>query len=91
MHGPQSNVPPQPSLTTPQVAPWLAQVLGKHNPQTFGVPLPPQVSGLEQVPQASVPPQPSPTEPQVAPRALHVLGTQAGTPQTFGVPLPPHV
>jgi hypothetical protein len=45
-------------------------------PQTFGVPLPPQVSGRVHVPQSRVPPQPSAIIPQFAPTAAHVVGVQ---------------
>jgi hypothetical protein len=57
-------------------------------PQTFGVPPPPQVSSPVQVPQSRVPPQPSEMVPQFLPCAAHVVGMQ---PHTFGVPPPPHV
>ena len=85
--GPQSSVPPQPSAIIPQVAPAAAQVVGVQ-PQTFGVPPPPQVSGAVQVPQLTVPPQPSDTEPQLSPAGHIVLGVQ---PHTLAVPPPPHV
>jgi hypothetical protein len=47
-------------------------------PQTFGVPLPPQVCGAGQVPvpQVTVPPQPSGMVPQFFPWAVHVVGVQ---------------
>jgi hypothetical protein len=46
-------------------------------PQTFGVPLPPQVSGSVHVPQFSMSGQvPSLMRPQLAPSAAHVVGVQ---------------
>jgi hypothetical protein len=57
-------------------------------PQTFGMPLPPQVSEPVQTPQSSVPPQLSPIVPQFLHAMAQLMGVQ---PQTFGVPLPPQV
>src|SRR5438128_12362160 len=45
-------------------------------PQTFGVPPPPQVCGRVHVPQLRVPPQPSAIIPQFAPTAAHVVGVK---------------
>ncbi len=45
-------------------------------PQTYGVPPPPQVCGRVHVPQLRVPPQPSAIIPQFAPTAAHVVGVQ---------------
>jgi CBS domain containing-hemolysin-like protein len=46
-------------------------------PQTFGVPLPPQISGSVQVPQKRMSGQvPSSTRPQLAAAASHVVGVQ---------------
>jgi hypothetical protein len=49
----------------PQSVP-AAQTFGVQ-PQTLGVPLPPQVCGAVQVPQSRVAPQPSETVPQFFP------------------------
>src|SRR5207249_3618232 len=74
---PQLSVPPQPSETVPQSAPWAAQVVGVQAPvpQTLGVPPPPQVCGAVQLPQLKVPPQPSGAVPQLFPSCAQVLGT----------------
>ena len=57
MQVPQSSIPPQPSAIVPQSATQAAHVVGVQ-PQTFGVPPPPQVLNPVQVlPQLSVPPQ----------------------------------
>jgi hypothetical protein len=63
MHVLQFNVPPHPSEARPHVACCAAHVVGMH-PQTFGVPPPPQFSGLGHDPQLTVPPQPSGAVPQ---------------------------
>jgi hypothetical protein len=81
VHEPQLRLPPQPSLTLPQVRPSPAQVLGVHVvPHTFGWPAPPHVAGEVQLPQLRVPPQPSLTEPQLKPRTAQVVGVQALAP-----------
>jgi len=69
-------VPPQPLGIDPQLASCAAQVVGVQ-PQTFGLPPPPQVLGAMQVPQLSVSPQsPSGIVPQFAPAAVQVVGVQ---------------
>jgi hypothetical protein len=80
-------MPPQPSLLAPQLLPCAAQVAGVQ-PQTLGVPPPPQVCGAVQLPQLSVPPQPSGIEPQSLFCAAQVVGVQllhTLAVQTFGV------
>ncbi|HXC53106.1 MAG TPA: hypothetical protein VN634_19620 [Candidatus Limnocylindrales bacterium] len=62
----QSTVPPQPFAIVPQVAPTSSHVSGVQ-PQTFGVPPPPHVSGTAQLPQLRRPPQPLEIVPQVFP------------------------
>jgi hypothetical protein len=52
-------------------------------PQTFGVPLPPQVSGRVHVPQSRVPPQPSAIIPQFAPSAAHEVVAEQHVPNDF--------
>jgi hypothetical protein len=52
--------------------PHLPVQLGVAQPQTFGVPPPPHVSGEVQVPQSSTPAQPSDTCPQFFPSDAHV-------------------
>jgi hypothetical protein len=75
VHVPQEMVPPQPSDPVPQVCPPVHAVEGVQ-PQTFGVPPPPQVCGDLQLPQLSVPPQPLEMVPQVACCAAQVVGVQ---------------
>ncbi len=85
---PHCSAPPQPSLSVPQMAARSLQVVGVQTPQTFAVPLPPQVSpGVLQSPQSSAPPHPFGIVPQLF--AAHVMGVQ--TPQMFGSPPPPQV
>jgi hypothetical protein len=61
----QSNIPPQPSLSSPQVAPSFSQVVGTQveeepeTPQWLAMPPPPQVSGKVHSPQVMTLPQPS--------------------------------
>ena len=58
-------------------------------PQTLGVPPPPQVCGDAQLEQVYVPPQPLGTEPHFPAQAVAIgVGVQ---PQTLGVPPPPQV
>jgi hypothetical protein len=71
----------------PQFLPWAAQVVGVQ-PQTLGVPPPPQVFVPVQAPQVRVPPQPLEIEPQFLPWAAQVVGVQ---PQTLATPAPPQV
>ena len=86
--GPQLTVPPQPLGTVPQLSPAGQVVIGVQ-PQTLGVPPPPQLCGAVQAgPQVSVPPQPSERVPQLAPPGQAVRGVQ---PQTLGVPPPPQL
>lgn len=73
--GVQLRVPPQPSEIVPHDAPRAAHVAGVQ-PQTFGVPPPPHVSGAVQVPHSMVPPQPSDAEPHTAPCSAHVFSVQ---------------
>jgi hypothetical protein len=68
-------VPPQPSEAVPQVCPAGHDVAGVQ-PQTPGIPPPPQVSGAVQVPQLMVPPQPFEAVPQVCPAGHDVAGVQ---------------
>jgi hypothetical protein len=76
--------PPQPSATTPHVAPAWAHVRGVHDPGPLPpphvnrVPPPPQVSGAVHVPQSITPPQPSPIGPHVAFRDAHVTRPHPG-------------
>ena len=80
--GSQSALPPQPSGIDPEETPWAAHVVGVQ-PQTFGVPPPPQVSGAAHDPQFNMSGQvPSLMRPQVAPAAAQVVGVQ----HTFDVP-----
>jgi hypothetical protein len=65
--------PPQPS--PPQALPAQSGV----QPQTFGVPPPPQVFGASQVPQARSLPQPSGIVSQSLPAAWQVVGVQLQT------------
>ena len=58
-------------------------------PQTLGVPPPPQVWGTVQVPQSRVPPQPSGTSPQLSPAGHLVIGVVQ--PHLLAVPPPPQV
>jgi hypothetical protein len=71
----------------PQFLPWAAHVVGVQ-PQTLGVPAPPQVFVPVQEPQGRVPPQPLEIEPQFLPWAAQVVGVQ---PQTLAAPAPPQV
>src|SRR6185436_11287092 len=79
--------------------PGGVQVMGVHmagvEPQTLGMPPPPQVSpALVQAPQSMLPPQLSPTTPQYWPLlCVHWVFMQPTgmLPQTPGVPLPPQV
>ena len=68
---PQLIVPPQPSGSVPHCPGW--QFFGVQ-PQTLGVPPPPQVCGAGQVSQVSVPPQPLLTTPHCPGR--QVVGVQ---------------
>jgi hypothetical protein len=94
-HAPQSSACPQPSLIAPQYCPPAnAQVVGVQPgfPQRFGTPVPPQVSGDEQLdPQSIERPQPSPTLPQYVPPAgeqLIRLAAQPGIPHSPGIMAP---
>lgn len=78
---------PQPSEMVPHAAPWSAQVFAVQ-PQAFGTPPPPHVSGALHVPQSSTLPQPSETWPQLAPSFSQVVGVQAVVPHLFA-PSPP--
>ncbi len=84
---PQLTRLPQLSVALPHSLPLHASPAAAQ-PQTFGVPAPPQVSGEEQLPQSSIPPQPLGTLPQSLPRSLQVLGVQ---PHRLAVPPPPQV
>ena len=83
---PQLGVsPPQPSPTTPQVAPAWRQVRGVHDPLPLpphvnSAPPPPQVAGGVHVPQSITLPQPSPTGPHVAFWDAHVDRPQPALP-----------
>src|SRR4051794_6005638 len=59
-------------------------------PQTFGVPAPPQVPVAQAPPQLTTPPQPSATTPQFWPAGHDVLGVHA-LPHALGTPPPPQV
>jgi hypothetical protein len=73
---PQSSVPPQPSLATPQSAPRSAHFLGVH-PQMLGSPPPAQVVGDGQtLPQSSIDPHLSGIMPQFFPCIMQVVGLQ---------------
>jgi hypothetical protein len=76
---PQFRVPPQPSLTLPQLAPAAAHVTGVQ-PHWFGVPPPPHDSGALHEPQLRAFPQPSETVPQSAPSSAQVFGVHGPTP-----------
>jgi hypothetical protein len=100
---PQSIWPPQPLPTMPQYWPLVCEHEVTEQrpesglaPQTFGMPLPPQVNPPEQPPQSILPPQPSPTMPQYLPFGWsHFVGVQApessAAPHTPGVPAPPQL
>jgi len=88
-HVPQLGVTlPQPSATTPQVAPACAQSRGVHAcplplpppPHSKLVPPPPHVSGDVQLPQSIWPPQPSPIGPHIAFWAEHELRLHVALP-----------
>ena len=86
---PQLSVPPQPSLTVPQLAPSEPQVRSVQlEPHVLGELPPPQTSGAEQLLQERRVPQPSPGLPQLAPSEPQVCGWQLG-PQMFGTPFAP--
>jgi hypothetical protein len=101
--GPHVTEPPHPSAIVPQFIPDGHAVSAVHGglPQTFGVPLPPQIWPAvgHAAPQSRMPPQPSAICPQLAPTALHVVGVHVlppseetpVPPQTLGVPPPPQV
>src|SRR5207245_2046130 len=81
----QSMVPPHPSGTLPQFFCSPAHVLGVQ-PQTFGLPPPPQVSKPVHAPQSMLPPQPFGTlSPQFFPSAAQVVGV---APELLGRPAP---
>ncbi len=63
MHEPQATEPPHPSEMPPQFLP-AGHVVAGVQPQTFVMPLPPQLFGDEQLPQEIDPPQPSGALPQ---------------------------
>ena len=88
---PQLTVPPHPLETVPQLSP-AGQVVAAVQPQTFGVPPPPQVSGAVHAgPQDTVPPHPLDTVPQSSPAGhVVVVGVQPHWFGLLGVP-PPHV
>ncbi len=99
---PHVSSPPQPSDTGPQSAPALAQVRRTHpgpasnlapgEPQTLGIPPPPQVAPGAQAPHSRSPPHPSETGPQLAPAIAQVRGVQPDMPpQRLGIPPPPQV
>jgi hypothetical protein len=78
---------PQPSETSPHVAPACAQVRGVHEPLPLplpphvnSVPPPPQLSGDVQLPQSTWPPQPSPIGPHIAFCDAHVASVHAALP-----------
>ncbi len=86
-HVPQSAVtPPQPSATTPHIAPASEHVRFVHTPLPLPAspelphwkwtPLPPQVSPVGQLPQSIVPVQPSPIRPHIACSDAQVLSPQ---------------
>lgn len=68
-HAGQLTLPPPHGFGT---VPHFPLQLGAEQPQTFGVPPPPQVSGELQVPQFRMPPQPSDTWPQFFPSDAQV-------------------
>lgn len=80
---PHCIVPPQPSDAVPHVAPTASHVFVVQ-PQWFGVPPPPHVSGGAHAPQSSIPVHPSDTSPQLMPRSAQVLGVHAVEPHMFG-------
>ena len=87
MHEPQLRMPPQPFETVPQFSP-AGQLVAGVQPQTFGVPPPPQVCEPLQLPQLIVPPQPFAIVPQLSPAGQAVMGVQ---PHWLTTPAPPHV
>jgi hypothetical protein len=95
-HVPQLAVsPPQPSATTPHVAPACAHVRGVHDPplpvppHVNSAPPPPQLSGDVQLPQSIEPPQPSPIGPHIAFCAEHDVSPHVALPLPFPLPLSP--
>jgi hypothetical protein len=81
----QESVPLQPSGGFPH---WPVPQVSGVQPQTFGVPPPPQLSGDEHAPQSSVPPQSSEIEPQFLFFAAHVVFVQVPTPHLLGPAAP---
>src|SRR5262249_33700340 len=72
---PESALHALPCASTPAPPPAFTRMLGKSaEPQTFGVPPPPQIVGDGHAPQASVPPQPFGMAPQLAPCPAQVVG-----------------
>jgi hypothetical protein len=92
LQSPQSTPPPHPSPTLPQYWPaGVLQIVGLHAPesspapQTFLIPLPPQVNpGWVHAPQSMVLPQLSPIRPQYWPPG----GTQLVTHEASKLPSP---
>jgi hypothetical protein len=80
VQSPQCKVWPQPSLTSPQLAPSSAQVLGRQQLPCR------QRSFAVQSPQCRVLPQPSLASPQVRPRPAQVRAMQCS--HRLAVPLP---
>ena len=103
LHPPHDVVRGRPQLsvavTVPQVAPWAAQkaaVVCGVQPQTFALPLPPQVVGDAHVPQSTVRATPQlslpVTDPQLAPELTQKVAVLSLTqPQTLAVPPPPQL
>lgn len=90
---PQVSVPPQVSLTVPQVFPNWVHVVGTQAPwpQALAVPPPPHTSPPVQVPQSSTALQPSLTRPQSFPNWPQVVGAQVPVAQTFSWPPAPQL
>jgi hypothetical protein len=81
---------------TPQVWPSCAHVSGVQlpDPQSPGVPPPPQVCVPEHIPQLRMAPQPSDQDPQLWPSCMHVVGVQlepAQWPPVLHTCVPGHV